>query len=189
MSLAALAGVVLLFLCLPIAIVVPMSFSSADSLQFPPPGFGLRWYDSFFHDTQWLGALKTSLYVAVISSMLALVLGSVAAYGLVRGVFRGRRAIDLNFAVPMVIPHIITAIALYIAFARLGWLGSLTGLILAHVILAAPYVVLVISVALGGFDPRIEQVASTLGASAWTVLLRVVAPNMKASLFAAWICA
>lgn len=187
--LASLAGATLLFICVPIAIVIPMSFSSANSLEFPPSEWGFRWYEAFFTDPRWIDALKTSLAVAFISSTVALLLGSLAAYGLMRDTFRGRRAIELNFAVPMVIPHIITAIALYIAFSKAGLLGSLTGLIVAHIILAAPYVVLVVSVALGGLDHRIEQIAFTLGASWWTVLLRVVAPNLAPSLFAAWIFA
>lgn len=187
--LATLAAATLLFVCVPIAIVIPMSFSSADSLQFPPPGLSLRWYEAFFTDARWMEALRTSVSVALASSIAALLLGSVAAYGLVRGTFWGRRAIELNFAIPMVIPHIITAIALYIAFAKAGWLGSLVGLVVAHTILAVPYVVLVVSVALGGLDHRIEQIAFTLGASWWTVLLKVVAPNLAPSLFAAWIFA
>lgn len=188
--LLALAGcVALLFISVPVAIVVPMSFSSADSLQFPPPGWSWRWYEAFFADARWTEALKTSIFIAVASSVLALVLGSVAAYGLVRGTARGRRALDLHFAIPMVIPHILTAVALYIAFARFGLLGSLAGLVVAHTLLAAPYVVLVVSVALAGFDRRIEQVAATLGAPWHTVLLRVVAPNLAPSLFAAWIFA
>lgn len=187
--LGAFAVATLLFMCIPVAVVVPMSFSNAETLQFPPTEWGLRWYEAFFADERWTQALKTSVGVALASSSIALVLGSIAAYGLVRGTFRGRRAMDLNFAIPMVIPHIITAVALYIAFAKLGFLGSLTGLIVGHTVLAAPYVVLVMSVALAGFDRRIEQVAATLGAPRHTILLQVVAPNMLPSLFAAWIFA
>lgn len=188
-ALAIVGGAALVFMCLPIAIVVPMSFSSASSLQFPPPGLSLRWYYAFFSDPRWIEALQISLLVAFASSLLALLLGSLAAYGLTRGNFFGRRGFELNFAVPMVIPHIISAVALYIAFARAGLLGSLPGLILAHTVLAVPYVVLVVSVALNGFDRRIEQIAFSLGASWPTVLLRVVAPNLAPSLIAAWIFA
>ena len=77
--LALFGGAVLLFLCLPIAIVVPMSFSSASSLQFPPPGLSLRWYESFFGDPRWLQATENSFLVAPASNVLALGIGSVAA--------------------------------------------------------------------------------------------------------------
>src|SRR5438128_846828 len=101
----AICGVsVLLFLCLPIIIVVPMSFSSAGTLQFPPPGFSLRWYDSFFSDPQWLEAAINSLVIAIASSSIALLLGILAAYGLIRGKFRGRRILEANFIAPMVLP-------------------------------------------------------------------------------------
>lgn len=189
LAIAIIAGAALLFICLPIAIVVPMSFSSAPSLQFPPPGFSLRWYEAFFGDPRWVEALQISLLVAFVSSLLALILGSLAAYGLTRGNFFGRRGFELGFAAPMVIPHIISAVALYIAFARAGLLGSLSGLILAHTVLAVPYVVLVVSIALNSFDHRIEQIAFTLGASWPTMLLRITAPNLAPSLVAAWIFA
>jgi putative spermidine/putrescine transport system permease protein len=188
-ALAILSGAALLFMCLPIAIVVPLSFSSASSLRFPPPGLSLRWYQAFFADPRWVEALQISLLVALISSICALVLGTLAAYGLTRGGFHGRHGLELNFAAPMVIPHIISAVAFYIAFAKAGLLGSLPGLILAHTVLVVPYVVLVVSVALNSFDWRIEQVAFTLGASWPSVLLRIVVPNLAPSLVAAWIFA
>ena len=187
--LAVFAGAVLLFLCLPIAIVVPMSFSSASSLQFPPPGFSLRWYESFFGDPRWLDAARNSFVVALISSVAALALGSVAAYGLVRGTFRGRALLEGNFVAPLILPPVITAVALYIFFARIHLLGTLPGLILAHTVLTVPYVVLLMSVAIRAFDQRIEQVAYSLGASWPTVFRRVLLPNLLPSVFAAWIFA
>lgn len=189
LALAAISVFVLLFLCAPIVVVLPMSFSSASSLEFPPPGLSLRWYQSFLADARWIEALKTSVFVAATASLGALILGSLAAYGLVRGRFPGHRRIELNFAIPMVIPHIVTAIAFYMAFAKVGLLGSLPGLILSHIIIAIPYVVLVMSIAIRSFDERIEQVAFTLGASWPTVFLRVLLPNLLPSLLAAWIFA
>jgi len=180
---------VLLFLCLPIAIVVPMSFSSAESLQFPPPGLSLRWYEEFFGDSQWLDAGLNSLTLAFLSSSLALVFGTLAAYALVRGNFIGRRVLESNFMAPMIIPPVITAVAIYIFFAKTRILGSFAGLIIAHTILAVPYVVLLMSVAIQSFDIRIEQVALTLGASKTQMLVRILMPNLVPSALAAWIFA
>ena len=180
---------VLLFLCLPIAIVVPMSFSSAESLQFPPPGLSLRWYEAFFGDRQWLDAGLNSVTLAFLSSSLALVFGTLAAYALVRGNFVGRRVLESNFMAPMIIPPVITAVAIYIFFAKTRILGSFAGLIIAHTILAVPYVVLLMSVAIQSFDIRIEQVALTLGASKTQMLVRVLMPNLVPSALAAWIFA
>jgi putative spermidine/putrescine transport system permease protein len=187
--LAAVAVLILLFLCLPILIVVPMSFSSASSLEFPPPGWSLRWYDAFFADPRWRQAGLTSLLVALASSTLALFLGSLAAYGLARGRFRGQGLLDGNFMAPLIIPQVITAVALYIFFARLGVLGSLPGLILGHTVLGVPYVVLVMTVAVRSFDRRIEQAAMSCGATWGVTLRRIVLPNLAPSAFAAWIFA
>jgi ABC-type spermidine/putrescine transport system permease subunit II len=179
----------LTFLLLPIAIVVPMSFSSARSLRFPPPGLSLRWYEEFVTDPEWLAAMANSLLVAGSSSLLALLLGMLAAYGLVRARFVGRTLLEANFVAPLVIPSVIVAVALYIAFAQVGLLGSYLGLIVAHTLHSAPYVVLVMTVAIASFDERIEQVARSLGAPERTIVLRVVLPNLWPSVFAAWILA
>lgn len=180
---------VLLFLCLPIAIVIPMSFSSASSLEFPPPGFSVRWYGAFFGDERWLQALWTSALIAIAASTLALLLGSVAAYGLVRGTFRGRALSEGIFIAPLVVPSVIIAVSLYIFFAQIGLLGSLAGLIVGHTILGVPYIVLVMSVAIRSFDARIEQVAYSLGASPALMFRRVLLPNLAPSVLAAWIFA
>ena len=187
--LAVFGGGVLLFLCLPIAVVVPMSFSSASSLEFPPPGLSLRWYQSFFGDPSWLLAARNSALIAFASSIGALILGSIAAYGLVRGSFRGRAVLEGNFVAPLILPPVITAVALYIFYSRIGLIGTLPGLILAHTILTMPYVVLLMSVAIRSFDQRIEQVAYSLGASWFTMFRRVLLPNLLPSVFAAWIFA
>jgi len=187
--LALFGGAVLLFLCLPIAVVVPMSFSSASSLEFPPPGLSLRWYESFFGDPRWLRAAQNSLIIALAASILALALGSIAAYGLVRGKFRGRAVLEGNFILPLILPPVITAVALYIFFARIGLLGTIAGLIVAHTILTVPYVVLLMSVAIRQFDVRIEQVAYSLGASWFRMFRSVLLPNLLPSVLAAWIFA
>src|SRR3546814_20094954 len=116
-----------------------MSFSAASSLTFPPTEFSLRWYLSFFQDARWLAAMRTSLLVALLSSLLALLLGSVAAYGLARGTFRGRQLVDAHFIAPMLVPPLITALALYIVFSRFGLLGPLPGLLLLNIVLCVPY--------------------------------------------------
>jgi ABC-type spermidine/putrescine transport system permease subunit II len=187
--LAVFSGAVLLFLCLPIVIVVPMSFSSAKSLQFPPPGLSLRWYETLFAEEHWLDDGLNSILLALASSALALVLGTLAAYAIARGSFRGKQLIESNFIAPMILPPIITSIALYIFYAKTKLLGTFIGLIIAHTILATPYVILLMAVAIQSFDIRIEQVALTLGASKSQMLLRVVLPNLIPSALAAWIFA
>jgi putative spermidine/putrescine transport system permease protein len=184
-----LALLALLFLVLPILIVIPMSFSGAQSLTFPPPSLSLRWYESFFADDSWLVALVNSVIVALSSSLLALMLGTLAAYGLVRHSFIGRALTETNFMVPLILPPIIVAVALYIVFAKVGLLGSYEGLVVAHTLHSAPYVVLVMTVAIGSFDERIEQVARSLGARERTIFRRIILPNLAPSVLASWMLA
>jgi ABC-type spermidine/putrescine transport system permease subunit II len=188
-TLATVAGAALTFLLLPVAIVIPMSFSSAASLRFPPFGLSLRWYREFFADPVWREAAANSLMVAGVSSVLAVALGTLAAYRLVRGRFRGRSVLEAHFVAPLVVPSVIAAVALYIAFAKVGLLGSYLGLILAHTVHSVPYVVLLMSVAIAAFDERLEQVARTLGASESTVFGRILLPNLVPSLAASWVLA
>ena len=187
--LGAVSILVLTFLCLPVIIVVVMSFSSAKSLEFPPPGLSLRWYGTFFGDEVWLEAGTNSVLLAGLASTIALLLGTVASYALLRGRFPGRRLIEANFMAPIIIPSIITAVSLFIAFAKTGVRGTFGALVLAHTILVVPYVVLIMRVAIKSFDERIEQVAFTLGASKLRVLWSVVLPNLVPSAVAAWIFA
>ena len=188
-GLAMMSGAALTFLLLPVAIVLPMSLSSAASLRFPPPGLSLRWYREFFMDEAWLAAATNSLIVAGLSSLLAVGLGTLAAYRLVRGRFRGRSALEAHCIAPLVVPSVIAAVALYIAFAKVGLLGSYHGLVLAHTVHSVPYVVLLMSVAIASFDERVEQVARTLGASERTVFVRVLLPNLLPSVAASWVLA
>lgn len=184
---AALA--VLLFLVLPVLVVAPMSFSSAKSLEFPPPGFSLRWYQSLVDNPVWIDAGINSVVLATLSSTLALVFGTTAGYVLARSRFRGSRFVEANFVTPMVVPSIITAVALYIMFARAGLLGTFGGLVLGHTVIVTPYVFLVMQSAIRDFDERIEQVAATLGARRRQILIRITLPNIAASAVASWIFA
>jgi ABC-type spermidine/putrescine transport system permease subunit II len=179
----------LVFLTVPLLIVVPMSFSSARALTFPPPGFSLRWYEAFFGDPRWMDAMWTSAALAALSSIAALVLGSLAAYGLRRGSFAGRDWAEGNFMAPLIVPTIIAAIALYLGLAKVGLLGSFIGLVTAHTVLNVPLVMMVMGVAIREFDLRIEQVAWSLGASWSYTVAKVVLPNLAPSVFAAWIFA
>jgi len=188
-ALATVAGAALAFLLLPVAIVIPMSFSSAASLRFPPSGLSLRWYREFFSDATWRAAAANSLLIALVSSGLAVALGTLAAYRLVRGRFRGRALLEAHFVAPLVVPSVIVAVSLYIAFAKVGLLGTYPGLILAHTVHSVPYVVLLMSVAIAAFDERVEQVARTLGAPETTVFGRILLPNLVPSLAASWVLA
>lgn len=177
----------LMFLVLPVIIVVPMSFSGAQSLEFPPPSLSFQWYRALIETDIWIEAGTNSVILAFASSTLALVIGTMGAYVLARGRFRFRTTLETNIIAPMIVPQIITAVALYIFFARIGLLGTFPGLILGHTVLVTPYVVLIMQSAIQAFDHRIEQVAMTLGAGRLTILTKITLPNIAPSAAAAWI--
>lgn len=168
--------VVALFLLAPLAVVVIISFSSAPFLQFPPPGFSLRWYDLLFSSPAWMRSLWVSVQLFVPSSILATVLGTAAAYGLVRGRVPGATLITACLMLPIIVPGMVTAAALFGIYRGLGLNGTLTGLIIGHTVLHIPYVVATVSSALRVQDVQLEQAAATLGAPPWATFRHVTLP-------------
>jgi putative spermidine/putrescine transport system permease protein len=179
----------LVFLSGPLLIVIPMSFSSSDGLQFPPPGWSTRWYAQLFSSPQWAQAVKNSFAVGIPSSLVALVLGGLASYGLVRFKFRGRGLFLGLFMAPLIIPPIVTAVALFLTFSKYGLRNSLLGVTVGHIVIVSPYVVLLTLVAFQTFDFRIEQIARSLGGSWLTSFRTIVLPMLAPTLLATWLIA
>jgi len=175
-ALGAAAGCGLMFLIIPILIIIPLSFSSALYLRFPPPGFSLQWYDRFFGHPEWMASLWLSLRVAVMSMIVTVVLGVAAAMALVRGRFPGKTAVYALILSPVIVPTIITAIAIYFFFARFHLIGNPLAMALGNSVVALPLVVIIVSATLQGLDPRLEQAALSLGASPGTAFLKVTLP-------------
>lgn len=173
---AAVCTLVGLYLLAPLAIVVIISFSSGEFLQFPPPGVSLRWYDNLFTDPNWTDSIAVSLEVMLPAAFLATVLGTAASYGLQRGRVPGASVITGVLMLPIIVPGIITAAALFGVYSGMGLNGTLTGLIAAHTVLVLPYVVATVGSALRTLDPRLEDAAATLGAKPWTGFRRVTLP-------------
>lgn len=166
----------LVFLCAPIAIVVVVSFNATEFIQFPPRSWSLRWYENYFKGRQWVEPTLLSLRVAVVTMVLSTVLGTAAAIGLVRGRFRGRRALEFFFVSPMVVPSIVLAIGLYLLFARFRLVGQPLALYLAHTVIATPLVIVIVSAALKTTDAAIELAARSLGAGYFRTLWHVTLP-------------
>ena len=182
--LAVLCGLVLLFLIAPVVIVIPMSFSAAKYLSFPPPGFSLQWYENFFNRSDWTSAMIQSIRVAFTVMILATVLGIMASLALVRGNFPGKDLINAVIVSPLIVPTIIVAIAVYGIYARLHLVQTFFGLVLAHTVLALPYVVVNVTATLRGFDIRLEQAAQNLGANPLQTFRYVTLPLIAPGIFA-----
>ena len=170
------AGLLCLFLIMPTLIVAPISFTQTDFITFPPRGFSGRWYEAFFERPEWYGSLITSTIVAVTTTLLATLLGSMIALGLVRLSRRANRLVSFFFLLPMIVPTIITAAALYSPFAKLGLVATIPGLVLAHTILALPFVVINVSAVAQSMDWRMVNAARSLGATPLVAFLRVTLP-------------
>lgn len=178
------ATLVVLFLMAPIVIVVILSFNSSQFLQFPPPSWTTQWYERYFTDSSWLEVTARSLRVALMASALAVVVGSLLSFSIVRGKVRARTTFYLAAMAPLIIPQIIFALGIYLLYAKLQLLGSVVGLAVAHAVLALPFVVIPVVAALQAFDPTLERVAQTLGATPGrairTVTLPIIWPGIAA---------
>jgi putative spermidine/putrescine transport system permease protein len=177
-------AIVLAYLVFPVFIVAPVSFSSAKYLQFPPPGWSLQWYENYFARPGWVPATLLSIRVALITAVLATLLGTAASLGLVRGRFPGRNAVNSFMVSPLVVPGIIVAIGVYFFYAQVRLVGNPLGLALAHTALALPFVVTNVSATLHGFDERLEYAAMNLGANRWQTFRRVTLPIIRPGVFA-----
>lgn len=176
---------VLLFLVFPVVVIIPLSLSATRYFVFPPRGFSLQWFQNFFGRSDWTDSAVLSVEVAVMTMGLALILGTLAAFGITRGTMRGKGLLSAFILSPMIVPNILVGIAIYFLFARLRIVGTTLGFVLAHTVLAIPFVVVVVSAALSKMDRRLEQAASSLGANAAQVFWRVTAPLIKPALLTA----
>lgn len=181
----AVATLALVFLVLPTLIVIPMSFSASQYLEFPPKQFSLRWYESYFASRSWMQATITSFQAAGLTVIVATPLGTVAAYGLYNAELRTARLISLLLVTPIVIPVILVGTAVFYAYVKLKLVNSLIGIVLAHSILAIPIVIMIVTSALKSFDMNQERVARSLGASRIKAFFMVVMPQLKFSILTA----
>ncbi len=178
-----LVALVAAFLMLPTLVVVPMSFTSGRRLEFPPDGLSLRWYRALLDDPSWLQSFLNSLQVATLTAICATTLGTAAALGIHRGRIPGKDAITQLVRAPLAVPYVVLGIALYAVFLRWGLTASLLGFVLAHTVLAVPYVLMSVLPLLGSLDEGIEKAAATLGAPPLTVFFKITLPALLPGMF------
>jgi putative spermidine/putrescine transport system permease protein len=176
------AGLVLAFLVLPIIAVLPASVNKASFIFLPPRAYSMRWYEEFFLDSEWRSALMNSLQVAVIATLVAVVLGTITAIGLRRIKGRWHGLLVGLFLAPMIVPVIVTAVAIYRSALDVGLAGTVLGLALSHAILALPFVIINVGIALRAVDDNWTRAAAGLGAGSWTIFRTVTLPNITPGL-------
>ena len=169
-------SLVFLFLVAPLLAIVPLSFNSGIFLTYPLQGVSTRWYSEFFGSERWLAALWNSVFVALVSTALAVTVGTAASIGLVRLGPRLRSVLTALIISPIIVPVVITGVGLYFLFAPLGLTSSYLGLILAHTVLSVPFVVITVSATLQGFDNSLLRAGMSLGASPLEAFVRVMLP-------------
>lgn len=176
------ALIICLFLIVPVFVIIPMSFGASNYLEFPPRGFSLRWYQEFFSDRSWVNALLFSLQLAVFSTILALILGVSASEGLVKCEFKGKKILQQLFQLPMIVPVIVIAIALFKFESDTGLRGSNLGLIIAHALMGLPYVVSTVYSRRVSLDKNLEYASRNLGATPFYTMLHVILPLIRPAL-------
>ncbi|MFV9655596.1 ABC transporter permease [Pseudomonas sp. NY15366] len=177
-------GAIAAFLLLPIVFIVLLSFGSSQWLVFPPPGWTLKWYGQFFANPQWMASALTSLKVAVLTTLCAVSLGLPCAFALVRGRFPGREALYALFTLPMIVPLVIIAVAIYALFLKLGYTGTLLAFVISHTIVALPFTIISIINSLKLFDQSIEDAAVICGASRLQAIVKVTFPAIRPGIVA-----
>jgi len=187
--LAGYSAAILLFLVTPSILVIVMSFSGEDVLGFPPQNWSIRWYAAYFADPTWLTATWISFKIAGLSTLLALLLGTGAAYALVRGPRWLRNPGYALLLAPLMVPSVVMAVGLFGVLAGWKLLGTALGILLAHTTLGISYVVIIVGATLMGLDRRLELASMSLGASHLRTATRVVLPLIMPGLVAAAIFA
>lgn len=178
-----ICGFIFFFLIAPLLIIFPLSFNAQpffsftpEMLTLQPEGFSMRWYDDFFTSLNWQNAVKNSFIIAPFATLLATVLGTLAALGLSRPHMPWRTTITALLISPMIVPLIISAAGMYFFYTKVGLQGTYLGVILAHTAMGIPFVVITVTATLVGFDHSLTRAANSLGATPTYAFFKVVVP-------------
>ncbi|MDX1605426.1 MAG: ABC transporter permease [Candidatus Competibacterales bacterium] len=175
---------VYLFMFLPVAVVVLLSFNASQFGSFPMEGFSLRWFVELWHNDAIVRAFQTSLLLGALTSLIATTLGVMAALALVRYRFRGQNLIATLLIAPILVPEVVLAVALLLFLRWLNLPKSFVMLLLGHVIFTLPFVILVVQARLTGIRRDFEEAAMSLGASPLQTFFQVTLPLLLPAVLA-----
>ncbi|MAO92798.1 MAG: ABC transporter permease [Rhodospirillaceae bacterium] len=171
--------IIMILLVAPTLIVIPMSFSDSQYLEFPPRVLSSRWYENYFGSPEWMSATVTSFLTAFLTMLVATPIGVLAAYGLHNSSKKVSKIVFILLITPMMVPLILIAIGTFYIYVKLQILYTLTGLVLAHSLLALPLVLIVTASALKSYDMNLEMAARSLGAARWWAFLTITLPQIR----------
>lgn len=175
---AGLATATVIFLLTPLVVTVAVSFGSSPVFSLPAPAWSLRWYEALMRSRDLWPAVFASVKLAVLSTVIALVLGTLCAIGLLRGQFRGREAVVTFLVSPLMLPGLVIGIAMLESFRAAGLRDVWTSLVLAHVVITLPYVVRTVFASLSLFDFTLIDAARTLGLTYPKAIMKVMVPSL-----------
>jgi putative spermidine/putrescine transport system permease protein len=182
-SFRVLCGAIFVFLITPIIVVMPLSFNAEDfftftpeMLAFDPAGYSLKHYRDFLTNPEWTSAVKNSLMIAPVATLISVSLGTLAAIGLSQSHVPGKRAIMAILISPMIVPLIISATGMYFFYSKIGLVGTYWGIVLAHAVLGIPFVIITVTATLVGFDRSLTRAAANMGANPVTTFFKVQMP-------------
>ena len=178
------AWAVYIYLMLPSFIVVPMSFGDKWEAMFPPNTLSVFLYGQYFNESNWMAATFMSLRVAVVATIIALLLGVPAAYGLVRGNYPGKRIVTLFLLSPILCPIIVAALGLYLYYSSLGITGTDLAVALSHAMYTTPFVIVVCMAGMRHIDQNLETAATIMGASVMQTFRKVTLPLLRPAMLA-----
>ena len=178
-----ICGAIFVFLITPILVVMPLSFNAQDfftftpeMLRFDPAGYSLKHYRDFLTNPEWTRAVKNSLLIAPVATLISVSLGTLAAIGLSQSHVPGKRTIMAILISPMIVPLIISATGMYFFYSKIGIVGTYWGVVLAHAVLGIPFVIITVTATLVGFDRSLTRAAANMGADPVTTFFRVQMP-------------
>lgn len=179
-----IGSLIYLFLALPVIVIILSAFSPTPYPQFPPTQFSLHWFSEIIGSQEWIRALRNSFILLLIVTPLTTVLGTLAAYSLSRLEFKGAEALKSFMLSPLMIPQVVLGISLLYIFTSLGWVGTFTGLVIGHTLVAFPYVVRSVGVSVSNIKPSLESASMSLGASPAITFCRITLPLIRPGIIA-----
>ncbi|KPF69772.1 ABC transporter permease [Bosea sp. AAP35] len=182
-------GLFVVFMLAPLLIVCVVAFTPEGYLSLPTRGPSLRWFKAIFDYPEFIRAFRDSLWLAALSSTIAIMLAVPAALAIARYRFPGREAITALFMSPLMVPHVVLGIAFLRFFTQIGISGTFVGLVLSHIIVVIPFALRLVLAASYGIDRRIEHAAISLGAGTATVFRRVTLPLILPGVVSGWLLA
>lgn len=173
---------ILLAVILPAIIIIPQAFTATNFFKYPVEEFSMKWFTRFFDNSEWVTGLERSLCIAVATAILATVIGTMAAVAVQKLEFKGKSMFMSIMIAPMVVPVVITGVALYSTFAKMGLTNTFPGLIMAHTLLAIPMVFVTMTSGFSNVNENLELAALSMGETPFGAFIKVVLPTVKPSL-------